>query len=416
MAKTKLWNKDFIIVSLSNLFLYFIFYLLISTITVYAIDNFDANTSEAGFAAGVFVVGMLIARIFAGRYVDSFGPKKMLYLGFILTILTTFFYFAIADLMLLYFVRLIHGAALGIAITATGAIVARIVPPERHGEGIGYYALSIPLGAAMGPLLGMTITQHAPFNVNFIISALLVIASFLFSLFLSVPKIELSEEQLQETKGFKISNFLEPKAFPIALIALFIGTGYASIISFLNSYAIEIGLVDIASFFFIFYAAATVVSRPFVGRWFDIKGENFVMYPAFIAFAIGLVILSEAHVAGWFILLSGVFVGLGYGTFTSSGQAIAVKETAKHRAGLATSTFYIFLDGGAGLGPTALGVIIPLLGFQGLYLAMSALVLVSGLLYYFMHGWKKSRSKSFGKSGTSGTRENFSQSSMSHSQ
>lgn len=411
MTKTKLWNRDFIIVSLSNLFLYFIFYLLVSTISVYAINRFNANTSEAGLAAGIFVVGMLIARIFSGRHVDSFGPKKMLYIGFIFSILTTFLYFTAANLMLLYVVRLLHGVALGIAITATGAIIARVVPAERHGEGIGYYALTIPLGSAMGPLLGILVAQHASFSVNFIISALLVIVSFVFSLFLNVPKLHIPDEPADKTKGFKIGNFFESKALPIALVALFVGTGYSSIIAFLNPYAIEIGLADIASFFFVFYAAATLVSRPFVGRWFDTKGENLVMYPTFVAFAIGLVILSVAHIAGWFILLSGIFVGLGYGTFISNGQAIAVKETSKHRAGLATSTFYIFLDGGAGLGPVVLGAIIPALGYHGLYLVMGGLVIASSILYHFVHGLKKSRTQDFKQSNMRGEQE-----SVSHSQ
>src|SRR5690625_5443386 len=79
-------------------------------------------------------------------------------------------------------------------------------------------------------------------------------------------------------KGFKLSNFFESKAFPISIIGAFMGLGYASILSFISSYAVEINLVDIASFFFIFYAVSTLVSRPFAGRWFDTKGENFVMY------------------------------------------------------------------------------------------------------------------------------------------
>lgn len=229
--------------------------------------------------------------------------------------------------------------------------------------------------------------------MNFIICAVFIIASFLFSIFLHVPKVEITADQQQDMKGFKLRNFFEPKAFSIAIIALLIGTSYASIISFLNSYAIEIQVVDIASFFFIFYAAATVVSRPFVGRLFDVKGENYVMYPVFVLFALGLVILSQAHLYGWFILLSGVFVGLGFGTFTSTGQAIAVKESPKHRSGLATSTFYIFLDGGAGIGPTILGLFIPLLGYNGLYLSIAGLVLISGVIYYFLHGRFQSEQK-----------------------
>src|SRR5690625_5452570 len=72
------------------------------------------------------------------------------------------------------------------------------------------------------------------------------------------------------------------------------------------------------------------------------------MYPAFLLFAIGLIILSQAQFQGYFILIAGIFVGFGYGTFMSSAQAIAIKESPKHRIGLATSTYYIFLDGGIG--------------------------------------------------------------------
>lgn len=386
MNDNKLWSKNFVIVCISNLFLYLILYLLFTTISVFAIDEFNANTSEAGMATGIFIIGVLLARILAGRYVDSFGPKKILYLGLILTVITTFGYFLVNNLLFLDIIRILHGIALGTAITGTGAIVARVVPINKHGEGIGYFALSVPLGAGIGPLIGMMVTQNFSFNVNLILCAILALVSFAVSWFLKVPKIDITEEQLKESKKFKFSNFLELKAIPIAIIALLIGTGYASIISFLNTYAIQLNLVNIASFFFLFYALATAISRPFVGKWFDNKGENFVLYPSFILLAIGLIMLSQAHITGWFILLAGILVGLGYGTFTASGQAIAVKEAPTHRSGLATSTFYIFLDGGAGIAPTLLGLFIPFLGFNGLYLTMAVLVIIAGILYFLLHG------------------------------
>lgn len=51
------------------------------------------------------------------------------------------------------------------------------------------------------------------------------------------------------------------------------------------------------------------------------------------------------------LLLSGALLGLGYGTTSSSVQAIAVNASPKHRIGLATSTNFIFQDLGVGIGP-----------------------------------------------------------------
>lgn len=110
-----------------------------------------------------------------------------------------------------------------------------------------------------------------------------------------------------------------------------------------------------------------------------------MMYPTFLLFAIGLVLISQAH-QGSILLLGAAFVGLGFGTFMPCAQAIAVKAVPIHHLGLATSTFFIFMDGGMGFGPSLLGVTIPVLGYRGLYLSMGILAIASMVLYYFLCG------------------------------
>jgi hydrogenase/urease accessory protein HupE len=57
--------------------------------------------------------------------------------------------------------------------------------------------------------------------------------------------------------------------------------------------------------------------------------------------------------------------------------------------GLATSTFFMFADFGAGFGPFLIGFLIPVLGFTNLYIMMAVVVLAATVLYYFVHGRKK---------------------------
>ena len=56
--------------------------------------------------------------------------------------------------------------------------------------------------------------------------------------------------------------------------------------------------------------------------------------------------------------------------------------------GLATSTFFSFIDGGVGFGPFLLGFTIPVIGFRGMYLSMAIVVFACVFLYYFLHGRK----------------------------
>jgi MFS family permease len=122
-----LWTKDFILTSSVNFFLVLIFYLLMVTIAVYAVDAYDASTSEAGLVTGIFIIGVLAGRLLIGRFLDRIGRKRTMVVGLILFTLTTFFYFLDFGLTFLMFNRFLHGMMLGFAATAAGTIVAQII-------------------------------------------------------------------------------------------------------------------------------------------------------------------------------------------------------------------------------------------------------------------------------------------------
>ncbi|MFC8559409.1 MFS transporter [Peribacillus frigoritolerans] len=386
-SRTRLWTKDFVIVSSINFFITLIFYLLMVTLAIYAVNELDASTSEAGLISGIFIIGTLIGRLFIGRFIDSIGRKKTLFIGLIFFTLTTLLYFVDLGIGFLLVNRLIHGMAMGMASTATGTIVAQIIPPTRKGEGIGYYSMSATLATAIGPFIGLFMAQHTSFQVIFSFCLALGVISLITAFFLYVPALKVTAK-VTESKGFKLSNFIEPKALPISIITLLLAFCYSSVLSFISFYAIEIDLVNTASFFFVVYAVAVLISRPFSGPLMDRKGSNFIMYPAFIIFGVGLLLLSMTT-NSFTLLAAGFLIGLGFGNMQSSSQAIAVKLTPPHRMGMATSTFFIMLDAGLGFGPYILGFIIPITGYSTLYVILGVLVILTSVLYHFLHGKKE---------------------------
>ena len=138
--------------------------------------------------------------------------------------------------------------------------------------------------------------EHFQFKIIFVFCLICIAISLVLSFFLKVQEITLTEEQKAEIKGFKLSNFIEKKSVPITLVATVTAFCYSGILSFLSFFATENHITTAASFFFVVYAAAVLVTRPFSGRLFDTKGPNFIMYPAIISFIIGMFILSQSHV------------------------------------------------------------------------------------------------------------------------
>lgn len=385
--KPMLWTKDFIMVATSNFLLFISFYMLIVTLAIYAVDQFDASQSQAGLASSIFVLGAVLIRPIAGRIIDQVGKKNLLLVGLALFFVFMLFYFPVNNLAALLVIRFIHGFAFGISTTATSTIAADIIPIVRRGEGMGYFATSTNLAMAIGPFLGLYISQNFNNPMIFIATTVFAAVALIATVFLRVPKVDAVKVPIETQKGFHLSDFFEKTTIPIAILVATVGFVYSSILSFFSAYAAEINLVDAASFFFIMYAIFLVASRPFTGRLFDAKGENSVVYPSLLLFAVGLVILSQASV-GISLLLAGAIVGVGFGTFQSSAQTIAVNKAARHRIGLATSTFFMFFDFGIGVGPFLLGFVLPFIGFRGLYIAMAAIVLLSIWIYYIVHGKK----------------------------
>jgi MFS family permease len=389
-----LWSRNFILVSSINFQLVLTFYLLVVVIVGYAVAELGATTAQAGLVSGLFIVGTLIGRLFVGKFLERFGRKTTLIVGLTGFLIFSGFYFMKFDVGMLLLVRFMHGFMMGMASTVLGTIIAQILPPTRRGEGIGYYSMSSTLGTAIGPFLAIWMMLHIGYNAIFIVSSIIAVSCLVVALLIQVPNLPQQNNPLDISvpveKPSWISQFIEHKALPISLIMLLASVCYSGVLSFINFYAKEIDLVETASFFFLMYAISILISRPFTGPLMDRKGENIIMYPAFIIMAIALVLLSQVQ-SSFMLLLCAGLLGFGYGNIQSVCQTVAVKSASIERMGFATSTFFIFLDAGLGFGPYFIGQALDYIDYSQLYFYSAMCVLACIVIYYLLHGRKASK-------------------------
>ena len=380
-GKEKLFNKGFISITLVNFLVFLVYYLLMVIIAVVAQENLGATLSQAGLASGIYVIGTLLARLYVGKKLEVLGRRQTLRVGIVLYFITTLMYLYMPSLMVLYIVRLLNGFFYGTVSTATNAIVTEYIPLSRRGEGINYYGLSTSLAAAIGPFLGMLLLQATSIDFIVMMSSVILAFTVVGCLMLKVNNLDLTKDQRALADSWKINTFIDSKVVFIAIIAFVMGLAYSSVLSFLASYAETIDLVSVSSFFFVVYALVITVTRPMAGRIFDRYGENSVMYPSYLFLAIGLFVLSITTSA-WELLFSGALIGLGYGTFMSNGQAVALHlEKDVSRVGVALSTYFVGLDLGIGVGPYVLGALRNFVDFKQMYLIAAVLPIICAILY-----------------------------------
>ncbi|MEG1166827.1 MAG: MFS transporter [Gordonibacter sp.] len=396
MATAKLWTKDFTLGTIVNFLLMVNYYGLMVVVADYSMKTYDAPAAAAGLAASIFIIGALTARLISGRLMDKIGRKRLLVIGAVGEVAFSALYLLGPAFGPLFAIRLLHGFAYGMCSTTIGTIVTSLVPDSRKGEGVGYYMLSVTLGAAIGPFLGMFLTQNAGFELLFIVAAAVAALSLGAAALLKAPESSRSsietkargiarEERDEEASAFRVPrpnvrNYLEPSVLSISAVCALLFFCYSSLLAFLTPFAAENGLEGPASYFFIVYALATFITRPFTGKLFDRRGDRVVMIPAFIAFIIGMGLLSGVH-QPLAMLIAAALLGFGVGTVQASGLALAVRIAPDDRLSLANSTFYIMLDIGVGIGPLLLGIVQPFWGYRGLFQAMSTVALIAMAAY-----------------------------------
>jgi MFS family permease len=381
MNKPKLWTKDFINISLSNFFLFLTFYILLVTLPIFALQEFDSNASQAGLMTTVFLLSAILSRPLAGQWLERGSNRKVLLTALVIFAAASLLYFFPQTVTGFLIIRLLHGVGFGMATTAVGAIVADLIPSSRRGEGMGYFVMSTNMAMVLGPFVGLTAIQQWGAKTMFVLSVIVAIGALITGLTVKFSKPE--EPERQVTPAFSLKNFIEPSAVSIAIVGSFLAIVYSALLSFVSVYANEIHVPEVSSLFFVVYAIILLMSRPFTGRWLDQYGPNVIVFPSIVLFAFGMFVLSQSSGAITFLVSAGM-IGLGWGTLFPTFQTIAIQNAAPSKRGLATATFLSIYDIGIALGSFLVGLIAAKMDFSSLYFLCSFYILIGAVLYYFL--------------------------------
>jgi len=384
----RLWSGNFLLAIATNFFVSMVFYLPMTTMALYAVERFSASDSAAGLASSAFIIGAVIARLFAGKLLDLVGRRRMLFAALLLYSIAGLFYAPTGDLTALIVVRIVHGVGFGTAATVLAASVVSLIPAARRGEGMGYFSLSATLATALGPLIAVVLVNEFGHDWLFAFTTGCAVAALVLGLLLRLPEREPTADERANRWRWRWSDVVDPWALPVSLVMLLGGVAFSGVLAFLHSYASTENMADAAGTFFLVYAGGVVVSRLITGRLQDRFGDNLVMYATLTLFAAGLAVIGLATESSY-LMLGGVLLGLGFGGLLPSGQVIAVSLAPPERVGTATSTYFLMLDLGSGFGPMLLGVVISQTGYQAMYLTVSAVVVATMVLYHFVHGHKR---------------------------
>lgn len=374
-----LWTRSFTLTMLGMLFLFVPFSLYMPVMPAYLLEELHSSIQVAGAINGIFLAAAVLFRAQTARLEARLGIRRVLLISCFMFMATNLFYIAAGTVTSIMLIRFMSGASFAVANTSIMALGSRLIPLKRKGEGLAYLTATILAGGAIGPYIGLSLSQTYGYLAVFIFSTLSSLLGLLIVMAIPVPG-----EQAPLQPRFSFQDLFEVKAIPVSLILLVLAISYGGVLTFVAVYATQLHLPLVTEYFFVVMASASVVSRFATGRMFDRLGPDVVICTAIVTMAGGLLILGGIHATAW-MLTAAVLFGTGFGMAVPGLQTLAIQLSPAHRISAVTATFFTCLDGGIGLGAYLLGGAIQHFGYSNVYLALGVVTFCCIIAYYVMY-------------------------------
>lgn len=374
----RLWHHDFWRMAIANLLLTMAVYVLVPTLPQWLLQTQDFTPQETGLSMGVFGIGLFTFGGFVSFLVQHYR-RNTVCLAAVLAMVGLFglIYYAgiesgfYAELSLMLFQRFALGACFGLAqMVLTSTLVIDVSESYQRTEAnyaaawFGRFALSL------GPLAGLILLRIAGFQIVLLAAAFLAAAALLLVFLVNFP----FRAPMDDLPIVSLDRFFLPHGVPLFLN--------------LQLIMLAVGLLLSLSLTEQFYAMMMVgflmaiLAQRFVFLDAEVKSEV-VSGLILMAAALLMMLTRTQQIVSY---AAPAFVGFGLGIIGSRFLLFFIKLSRHCKRGTSQSTFMLGWESGIAWG-LGLGYAL----FEGeqtpILLTALGLVLVSLLLYNFVHNW-----------------------------
>jgi predicted MFS family arabinose efflux permease len=348
------------------------FYLLLSVVPLYA-TSVGASGVGAGLATGALMFATVAAEMATPRLVGRFGYRLVFAVGLVLLGAPALALVGATGMAVILAVCVVRGLGFAIVVVVGAALVARLVPAERRGEGLGLYGLVVGVPAVVALPLGVWLAGQVGYPLVFVAGTGAVLAGLLLVGGLPGRQAE-AEEPVGVLAGLRNAALLRP-ATVFAATTMACGV----VVSFLPvavTGSTGGSAAALAALALLAQAAAATLTRWWAGRLGDRHGSAGMLVPGLVASAAGILALvlidSPVAVVGGMVLF-----GAGFGVTQNATLSLMFDRVPASGYGAASALWNLSYDAGLGIGAAGFGLLAAQTGYPAAFAVTGALMLVA---------------------------------------
>jgi predicted MFS family arabinose efflux permease len=335
------------------------FFLLPKYLTI----ELAAGPVEIGAVMGVFGVTSVVAIPLVGALVDRLGRRRFMTAGALLMAATALAFRAAHEVgPLLYGLRMLQGVAFAMTFISSSTLVTDEAPPERLGQALGLFGVSMLSMHALAPAAAEEIAGHFGWNAVFGVASVAAAACALLTRAVREPAPPPRESE-------PVSSFWDvarrPRSLRIATVTALSGAAFGAMLTYSQPFALELGRSQVRGFF-LAYAGAAVAVRLGLGSAADRLGRERVSVASLAVYAAVVLAMADLWPGGLEPL--GALFGLAHGLFYPAFNALAVETAGPHERGKLMALYNGAFNVGNSGATLALGFVAERQGYPAVFL------------------------------------------------
>lgn len=369
----KIWNRRFVLLFITNLLMMATFYASVPIIPIYC-QEIGIAGAKIGIVLTAMSVTTVLFRPFAGYILDNFN-RYHVYLLFLALFCLPFLGFAFISVFgLLVLIRLYMGVVYSVCGSATMTLAGDVLPQNKVGAGINRFALTISLGMAAGPFVGIQVQNHVSSRTSFLVLFILTAIALICVSFCKI------EYPMIARKKFRIADAFYRPALPFMGNMIFIMIPFGAMLAYSSMLAQEKGLSAATPYFYISLVAGMLLSKFSTQKMIDSGKHKPLVLLSLIVLAATMASYYFLSTAGH-LLVAGFFLGVGYGILQPLFQSFVTGTTPAPKRGAANATYLLSYDIGIGIGSLAMGFFQESIGLSVGFAVTAVAYVISGVLY-----------------------------------
>ena len=366
------------------------FYAAVPILPIYC-QQIGITGSRIGIVLTAMSVTTVIFRPVAGYILDNFN-RYHVYMLFLALFCLPFLGFPLLSFFgALVALRLYMGVVYSVCGSATTTLAGDVLPESKVRVGVNRFALTISVGMAAGPFIGIQVQNHMSSRASFFVLFFMTLAALICVSFCRIqyPKVK--------RKKFVLRQAFYKPALPFMFNMMFIMIPFGAVIAYSSIFAQEKGLSAATPYFYIFLVAGMLISKFSTQKMID-AGKHKVL--VVISLAVLLITMASYFFMSTAVhlLLAGFLLGLGYGILQPLFQSFVTGTAPAQKRGTANATYLLSYDIGIGIGSFIMGMFQESIGLSTGFALTALAYLIGGLIYaFYVEGYYTKLLKSMGK-------------------